>query len=503
MNIQERLNYLYVPFRLEADTDRLNDNERKILPLLIQAAKSMDMPYWIQEYGEPEPLLASISDEDIRRYVQMNYGPWDRMYKNEPIIPDAGKKPSGANFYPADITKEEFDSAAAKDPAMKSPFTMIRRDQDGRLKAIPYHEFFKDHVVQASNALKQAAALADTASLQKFLKLRAKALLTDDYRASDFAWMDLQDNSLELLIGPMEIEDRLFGIKAAYAGTILIKDKEASDELARYKDLLLRFQKSLPLPEQYKEEFPGLESDIQVYDVFHFAGLDACYKPVGVAWPDDEEVQLQKGTRSLLLSNVMRAKFDAIFMPIANLLITREQRQNVHFDGRLGFVMLHELAHGLGVKYTINGRETVREALGDLNHAIEEGKADLVGLFIANQLRQWGELTDNELTNIYISSLLSLLFNCKARQSIMRMNFFKEMGAYSRDEQTGTYRVHIEKMPEAVEKLTEELFLLQINADYEKAREFVKKYGSPDEDLKLDAERMDSAKIPLGIMLES
>ena len=502
MNIQERLN-LYVPIRLEADINRLSDNERKILPLLIQAARSMEMPYWIQEYGDPASLLTSISDEDTRKYVQINYGPWDRMYGNEPIISEIGEKPLGANFYPVDIKQEEFDSSAAKDPAMKSPFTMIRRDQGGRLRAIPYHEFFKEHVVQAADALKQAATLADTPSLKKFLKLRAEALLTDDYRVSDFAWMDLQGNSLEMLIGPMEIEDRLFGIKTAYAGSILIKDKEASDKFTRYKDLLPRFQKSLPLPEQYKGKHPGLESDIQVYDVFHFAGLDACSIPVGVAWPDDEEVQLQKGTRSLLLRNVMRAKFDAIFMPIADLLVTTEQRQRVHFDGRLGFVMLHELAHGLGVKYTSRGHETVREALSDLNHAIEEGKADLVGLFIANQLRGWGELTDDELTDIYISSLVSLLYNCEARQSVMRMNFFKEMGAYSRDEKTGTYRVHVEKIPETVEQLTEELFRLQIDGDYEKAREFMEKYGKPDDELKFDMERMDSAKVPLGIMLES
>jgi len=501
MDIQQRLN-LYKPIRLEPDISHLSENERKILPLLIQAAEAMEMPYWIQEYGNPAPLLASITDEDIRRYVQINYGPWDRMHGNGSIIPGAGDKPLGANFYPADITSEEFDSAAEKDPTMNSPFTMVRRDQEGRLMATPYHKFFKEYVVRAANALERAADLADTPNLQKFLKLRADALLTDDYRASDIAWMDLQDNSLELLIGPMEIEDRLFGIKAAYAASILIKDKEASDKLARYKNFLPRFQKSLPLPEQYKEEHPGLASDIQVYDVFHFAGLDACTIPVGVAWPDDEEVQLQKGIRSLLLKNVMRAKFDAIFVPIVDLLIAREQRQYTHFDGRFEFVTLHELGHGLGVKYTINGHETVRDALGDLNHTIEEGKADLVGLFIANQLRQWGELTDDDLKDVYISSLVSLLWNCEAQQSIVRMNFFKETGAYLRDKQTGTYRVQAEKMPEAIEKLTEMFLHLQIDGDYGKAKEFMREYGEPDDELKLDIERMDSAKIPLGITLK-
>lgn len=501
MNIRERLN-LYKPIRLEPDLNRLSENERKILPLLLQAAEAMEIPYWFQEYGNPEPLLASISDEEVRKYVQINYGPWDRMHGNEPIISGVGERPLGANFYPSDITQEEFDSAAAKNSKMKSPFTIIRRNLDGNLAAIPYHKLFREYVVQASEALNQAAELADNPTLQKFLKLRADALLTDNYRASDFAWMDSQDNSLELLIGPMEIEDRLFGIKTAYTGTILIKDKEASNKLARYKDLLPRFQRSLPVPEQYKEEHPGLASAIQVYDALYFAGLDACSIPVGVAWPDDEEIQLQKGVRSLLLKNVMRAKFDAIFTPIADLLIAKDQRQHVHFDGRFKFVMLHELAHGLGVKYTIKGHQTVGEALGDLDHSIEEGKADLVGLFIAIQLNRLGELTDKDLADIYISSLVSLLYNSDARQSVVRMNFFKKIGAYSRDKHAGAYRIHTEKMPDAVELLTENLLHLQITGNYEKAREFMEEYGKQDDELKLDMERMDSAKIPLGIILK-
>jgi hypothetical protein len=500
MNIQERLN-LYKPVRHKPDLDRLSENESKILPLLLQAAEAMDMPYWIQEYGDPTPLLDSISDEITRKYLRINYGPWDRMHKDEPIIDGIGEKPSGANYYPADITREEFDAAAANNPAMKSPFTMIRRERDGGLIAIPYHEFFHEHVQQAADKLLEAAKLAESSDFQKFLNLRADALLTDDYRASDFAWMDLHDNSLELLIGPMEIMDQLFGIKTAYAASVFVKDKESGVRLSKYKKLLPRFQASLPVPDQYKAEVPGAESDLQVYDALHFSGLEGGDPPTGVAWPNDEQVQLQKGVRSMLIRNMMRAKFEAIHIPVSNLLIPKDQQLQVHFNARLDFVMFHELAHGLGINYTLDSQKLVREALGNLGHVVEEGKADLVGLFIATQLNSQGQITDEELLAIYVTSLVSLLDNCYGRQSVMRLNFFKEMGAYSRDKQTGTYRVHAEKMPKAIEKLTEKLLRLQGDGDYAGAAAFIDQHGQPDDELKIDMERMDSAGLPLGITL--
>ena len=199
----------------------------------------------------------------------------------------------------------------------------------------------------------------------------------------------------------------------------------------------------------------------------------------------------------------MRAKFEAFHIPLAGLLIAEDQLPQVNFDARFDFVMFHELAHGLGIKHTNKDQETVREALGDLGHVVEEGKADLIGLFIANRLKNQGQITDDDLIAIYVTSLVSLLDNCYGRQSVMRLNFFKELGAYSRDEQTGTYRVHAEKMPEAIEKLTGILLRLQGDGNYGEAAAFIERYGQPDEELKLDIERMDSAKLPLGIILES
>jgi hypothetical protein len=501
IDLQERLKE-YVPFRLTADLSRLSDNERQLVPLLQEAAAAMETPFWIQNYGDPDPLLAAIKDADLRRYVQENYGPWDKLHRDEPILAGVGRKPPGANFYPADITREEFETAAAENPELKSPFTMVRRDNQDNLRAIPYHQYFQEHVQIAAEKLRQAAELAELPSLKRFLALRAEALLTDNYRASDMAWMEMRDNALDLLIGPMEIEDRLFGIKTAYAATILIKERESGPKLGQYIELLPRFQENLLVPAAYKQERPGLDSDLQVYEALHFAGLDAVDKPQGVAWPDDEEVQLRKGMRSLLLKNMIQVKFETLMLPIADLFITGEQRPSVRQEAHFNFVMFHELAHGLGPKHTSDGQRTVQEALGNLGHAIEEGKADLLSLFIANQLSHWGELSEADLRAIYVSSLVSLLDNSEGRQAIMRLNYFKEKGAYARDSGTGTYRVNMEQLPAAIESLAEKLLRFQGDGDYEGAAEFLERYGRPDEALQDDIRRMNTASLPVALLLE-
>lgn len=501
MNVKERLDR-YRPFRLQADLTRLREDERQMLPHLVQAAEAMDVPFRIQTYGHPDSGLSSITEPIVKDYVRLNYGPWDRMYGNEPIFAGVGSKPPGANFYPADITRVEFESAVAANPRLKSPFTMVRRDEEGQLVAIPYHRFFREYVERAADGLRQAADTAASQALGKFLQLRAEALLTDDFRASDLAWMDLKDHGLDILIGPMEIEDRLFGIKTAYAGSILARDSKSSEQLAGYARLFTQFQESLPAPVGFQREEQGPEADLQVYDALHFAGLDACCIPSGVAWLADEEVQLRKGQRSLLLRNVIQAKFDLLLMPVADLLIARDQRSYVHPDARFDFVMLHELAHGLGPRSTTPEKIPVREALGDLQHAVEEGKADVLSLHMANRLHRWGRISEDRLLALYVTSLVSLLYNYDGRQSAVRLNYFKEMGAYSRDSRTGTYRVHLERMPAAIEALAEKLLRIQSRGDYRCTVALMQEYGQPDEGLQIDIDRMDRARLPVALRLE-
>jgi hypothetical protein len=479
VNIQARLAQ-YAPIRLKVDPGRLSDSERRLIPLLIEAAQAMDEPFWMQNYGDREALLASTADPDIRRYIQLNYGPWDRHHGDEPFIAGVGTKPAGANFYPPDMTRGEFETRAATQPNLKSPYTMVRRDSQGNLVAIPYYMFFRKHTELAANRLRQAADLAEESDLKAYLALRAEALLTDDYHPSDFAWVEMKTNSIDILIGPMEIEDRLLGIKTAYAASILIKDWHWTERLTQYVGLLSRFQENLPVPDAYKQERPGLDSELAVYDVIYYAGNDKASIPTGICWPDDEEVQLGKGTRSLLLNNVMQARFEKNLLPLADLLIAGDQRPQVTSEANFNLIMLHELAHGLGIKQTITNKGLAKEALKEQHHVIEEGKADLLSLVMISQLQQWGHMSEADLHDVYVTSLVRLLFNCDGRQSIMRLNFFKERGAYAREAHTGTYRVHMAAMQAAVNTLADRLLRFQGDGDYEGAKAFVERYGRPD-----------------------
>lgn len=492
-----------VPIRLTVDDSRLSDSERSIIPLLNEAAEAMDAPFWMQNYGDREALLASTADTDTKRYLEWNYGPWDRLRNNEPFIAGVGPKPDGANFYPADMTRDEFEAGAATRPDLKSPYTMVRRDDHGNLVAIPYHRFFDNHVQVAANKLRQAAKHAEEPELKEYLALRADALLTDEYHRSDSAWVGMQANTVDILIGPMEIADRLLGIKTAYAASVLVKDWEWSEQLAQYTELMSRFQANLPVEDTYKQEGPGLDSALAVYDAVCVAGYDRYGIPLGVAWPDDEEIQLQRGTRFLLLKNTMQANFEHILIPLAELLIDPDQLSFVTFEANLTFIMLHELAHGLGIKHTVANNVRVKEALKEQHHAIEEGKADLVALGMMHQLYEWGLMNDDELRAGYITALVRLLYNCDGRHSVARLNVFKEAGAYSRDANTGTYRVNVDAMPAAINSLAAQILRLQGDGDYAGAKAFLDQYGRPDDELKHDMDRIDAARLPLGLVVAS
>ncbi|HEU0014266.1 MAG TPA: hypothetical protein VFQ45_11315, partial [Longimicrobium sp.] len=377
----------YTTVRLTSDLSRLTENERRMLPLLIAAAREMDAVFWMQASGPREQVLAGISDPRYRRFVEINYGPWDRLDGSRPFVPGAPARPEGARFYPADVTKAEVEAEIARGGAradsLKSLYTVVRRGAGGRLYAIPYSVEYAAHFQRAAGYLRQAAQLAEDPGLRTYLTLRADALLTDNYQPSDLAWLDMKNNTVDVVIGPIEnYEDQLFGYKAAAEAYVLIKDQEWSRRLARYAALLPALQRGLPVPEQYKRETPGTDSDLNAYDVVYYAGdSNAGSKTIAINLPNDEQVQLQKGTRRLQLKNAMRAKFDRILMPISEMLIAPDQRRHITFDAFFGNTMFHEVAHGLGIKNTLAGG-TVREALKEQASALEEGKADVLGLYM-------------------------------------------------------------------------------------------------------------------------
>ncbi|HEX8361194.1 MAG TPA: hypothetical protein VF613_13860 [Longimicrobium sp.] len=504
----------YKPVRLTADLSALSPAERQMIPLLIQASQAMDEMFWMQGYGSRDSLLASIRDPNMRRFAEINYGPWDRLRGDAPFVPGVGPKPEGARFYPADMTKAEFEAAVAAGGAradsLRSLYTLVRRE-GGRLVAVPFHVAYAPQMRRAALLLRQAAGLAPQASLRRYLELRSQALLDDNYQPSDLAWLEMKDNTIDVVIGPIETyEDALFGYKAAAEGYVLVKDLAWSRRLARYAAFLPELQRGLPVPEQYKRETPGTDSDLNAYDAVYYAGqANSGAKTIAINLPNDEEVQLRKGTRRLQLKNAMRAKFDAIMLPIARLLIAPDQVGNVTFDAFFENTMFHEVAHGLGIKNTVNGRGTVREALREQASGLEEEKADVLGLYMVTQLARRGEMSGAAIQNNYVTFLAGIFRSVRfgassahGRANMATFHFLEERGAFVRDPATGTYRVDMPKMQAAMDALSAEILRMQGNGDHAAVRAFMERYGVVDPQLRRDLDRVSGAGIPLDVVFE-
>jgi hypothetical protein len=505
----------YTPVRLTADLEGLSDNERRMIPLLIAAAVEMDSVFQQQIYPPKDSLLAALTDSSMRRYVQINYGPWDRLANDEPFVPGVGPRPPGAELYPHDITKEEFEQAAARSAqareALASEYTVVRRDSAGGLTAVPYHQAYAGPFGRAAARLRDAAKLADDAGLRRYLELRARALETDDYRPSDMAWLDMKTNTLDIVIGPIESYiDRVFGRKTAAESYVLLKDRGWSTRLARYAALLPELQRGLPVPDAYKRERPGTDSDLNAYDALYYAGeANAGSKTIAINLPHDEQVQLKKGTRRLQLKNSMRAKFDRILVPIADELIAEDQRARISFDAFFDNVMFHEVAHGLGIKNTINGRGTVRQALKEQYSALEEGKADILGLYMVTRLLDRKELTGASLEDHYVTFLASIFRSIRfgasdahGRANAAQLSFFEEHGAFARDSATGRYRVDFPRMRSAVDSLGGLMLRLQGDGDYAGTRQFLESRGVLSPTLHADLARLGRRGIPVDIVFE-
>ena len=308
---------IYTKVKLQTNIGKLSENQKRIIPILIEVAKIMDGIFWQQAYGDKDELLGSLSDDKTEGFVNVNYGPWDRLANNKPFLGGAGEKPLGANFYPTDMTKEEFEAADLEDKA--SLYTLLRRNEAGELYTIPYHEAFTEETKRASELLGQAAELVENAELKRYLLLKAEALLTDEYYESDMAWMDMTTNQIDIITGPTETyEDQLFGYKASHTTYVLVKDMEWSSRLAKYAALLPQLQTGLPVPEEYKAEEPGSDAQLAAFDVIYYAGdCNAGSKTIAVNLPNDEQVQLEKGTRMSHKKNAMKSKYDQFLVPIS------------------------------------------------------------------------------------------------------------------------------------------------------------------------------------------
>jgi len=502
--VNERL-AIYAPFELTADLSHLSEKEIKIVGILYKAARIMDGLFWQQAIGGKADFIPAIADKNTKRFVKINYGPWDRLNNNKPFIAGVGEKPMGANFYPVDMTKEEFETF--DDPNKTSLYTLIRRDENGSLKTVWYHDAYSCELQEASGLLMEAAALAEDPGLKKYLELRAEALVTDNYQLSDFAWMEMQNTNIDFVVGAIEnYEDALFGYKAAYESFILLKDIEWSKKLAKFSAMLPDLQKGLPVDDEYKKDVPGSKADMNAYDVIFYAGdCNAGSKTIAINLPNDEEVHVKYGSRKLQLKNAMRAKFDKILLPISELLIDPDQRKYVTFTAFFENTMFHEVGHAMGIKNTLNGKGTAREALKEQYSAIEEGKADIMGLYLVTKLYEMGELTEGEVMDNYVTFFAGIFRSSRfgaasshGKANMMRFNYFKEQEVFTINED-GTYTINFDKMQLAMVSLMQKIIYIEGDGDYEAAKAWVKEAAMIPPDLQADLSRLNSSNIPVDI----
>ena len=504
-NAENRLN-IYFPVTLSADIKHLSDNQKKMLAVLIEASVIMDNLFWKQAFGQDKnTFLSEINEPQVQNFAAINYGPWDRLNGDQVFLSDTNEKRLGAQFYPADMTKAEFEASDFADK--DGLYSMVRRDESGKLTAIPYSTYFAKELNTASQLLSKAATLAEDKSFAAYLNLRAEALLTNNYQASDYAWMDMKTNPIELVYGPIETyEDQLFGYRAAFESYVLLKDLAWSERLSKYASFLPELQKGLPVEAKYKAQMPGANADLNAYDVIYYAGhSNAGSKTIAINLPNDEEVQLKKGTRRLQLKNAMQAKFDNILLPISKQLIVPQQRQHITFNAFFANTMFHEVAHGLGIKTVLGSEQTVRQALKEHASALEEGKADILGLYMVQQLLAKGVIDEGMLEDYYVTFMAGIFRSVRfgassahGKANMIRFNFFQEYQAFSRNED-GFYQVDMLKMATAIDALSNKILTLQGDGDYAGVAKLVADKGVIKPQLQQDLDKLTAADIPVDI----
>jgi len=482
---------------MECNLDRLEGDQRAVLDELVSAAKVIDGIFFGQVYSRNAGIRDDLArrsgpdNEVLQAFFRINYGPFDRLAEEAPFIGSA-EKPKGANFYPEDMTRDEFETWITEHPddreAFENTFTVIRRE-DGVLRAIPYSEFYRPELERAAAHLRRAAELTDNGSLRTFLNSRAEAFLDNDYFQSDMDWMDISDNLIDVTIGPYEVyEDGLFNFKAAFEAFICLRDPVESARLDSIKGHLPAMERNLPIPDEYKNFNRGTESPISVVDVAISAGdTRAGVQTLAFNLPNDERVRESKGSKKVLLKNVLQAKYEKIYIPIAQEVLVEGLAEQTDFEAFFNHTLLHEISHGLGPgKLTIDGRQTTAaKELKELYSGMEEAKADTLGVYNIQYLVDQGALAPERAEKAYITFLggifRSIRFGIGAahgQANIMILNYLLEHGGYYFDEETYRFGVNQETVAQGFRELATALLTLQAEGDYDGAVEFIAAYGS-------------------------
>lgn len=495
----------YAQVELKSDlVNNLNDKEKELVKIFFQVGEITDDLFRQQTFGD-KSQLDTITDNYAKEFAMIHYGAWDRLDNNKPFLAGYGEKPAVCNYYPHDITAEEFD--AFEDANKNSWYTVIRRNEDGSLKSVWYHEAYAEEIGRICALLEKAVTLAEDPGLKNYLEKRIEAFKTDDYLESDLAWMDMKDSKIDFVTGPIEsYDDKFQETKASYESFILLKDEARSKDLAKFVAMLPALQKELPCAPEYKTFVPGTSSDLNVYDAVYYAGdCNAGSKTIAINLPNDERVHALKGTRRLQLRNSMKAKFDKILMPIGQLIVTPEQQKYLNFDAFFWNVTFHEVAHGLGVKQTINTNESVDAVMGTEKTSWEEAKADILGLFMVTKLIEMGEITNitaEDAIATYIAGILrSVRFGAASshgKANMMCFNYMEKAGAFSRDTK-GQYVIDFGKAKEAMNGWAALILQTQGDGNVEFATKYRAENGGITPALQADLDKINGAGIPRDI----
>lgn len=495
----------YAQVELKSDlVNNLNNKEKELVKIFFQVGEITDDLFWQQTFGD-KSQLDTITDSYAKEFAMIHYGAWDRLDNNKPFLAGYGEKPAVCNYYPHDITAEEFD--AFEDANKNSWYTVIRRNEDGSLKSVWYHEAYAEEIGRICTLLEKAVTLAEDPGLKNYLEKRIKAFKTDNYLESDLAWMDMKDSKIDFVTGPIEsYDDKFQETKASYESFILLKDEARSKDLAKFVAMLPALQKELPCAPEYKTFVPGTSSDLNVYDAVYYAGdCNAGSKTIAINLPNDERVHALKGTRRLQLRNSMKAKFDKILMPIGQLIVTPEQQKYLNFDAFFWNVTFHEVAHGLGVKQTINTNESVDAVMGTEKTSWEEAKADILGLFMVTKLIEMGEITNitaEDAIATYIAGILrSVRFGAASshgKANMMCFNYMEKAGAFSRDAK-GQYVIDFGKAKEAMNGWAALILQTQGDGNVEFATKYRAENGGITPALQADLDKINGAGIPRDI----
>ncbi|RLD61671.1 MAG: Zn-dependent hydrolase [Bacteroidetes bacterium] len=496
----------YVEVKLTSDISSLSKKEKEMLGLFIDAAKYADNIFWKQSFGNKEKLIDEIKDKDLKKFALINYGTWDRLDGNKPFIEKYGIKPVGARFYPSNMTFWEFDALNSDDKY--SMYTIIRRKKDGNLVTIPYHKAYKNNVNKISEILNKAASKSENKNLKNYLQLRAKAIKTDDYLASDIAWIEMLDNNIDIIIGPIETyEDLLLGAKASYEAFVLIKDNNWTAKLKKFTNILPDLQKMLPVDAKYKKEIPEINSDICVYDLVYAAGnCNTGSKKISIVYPFVGQEGYNKGSRKLEFKNVMKAKFEKILKPISNVVIDADQLSHVKFDSFFEISMFYEVGNCLGMTNTINNRGSVKQALREKYNIANELKSNILSLFFITKLQEMGGiLNDKNLMDNYITFMSDIIrsvrfgaSNSQAIANLIIYNYFNEYHAFSLNK-FGKYIIDFDNMKKATTDLSQKILIIQGNGDYDEASKLIEKYGKINPELQKTHDKIANAGIPVDV----